>query len=332
MRSIYHILLLLSVEAFIFSSRVDASTQTYAWYDIKAVAAEQAANQLMVDVDFILQERKIIASGSSIPFEKRTGEDVILTVSVDGGQTWHHLKVFQDPGDGKHRFSWNAGEVWRDGGSVWWQRGMYSQRVVFKLETLKPYESRNPWGITRNGKLPMIWETTGNVTVDARIPGSIANDTGTVPMQAAEKIRHTVAVGLDSGVTVEIVGQDSDIIYIRRNGKLIGSQRIDDHPMTPADVAYTRAEDLAAGSNDWNVAVRSGRDKDVFTCYAVRENNVFNNGGERFRFGQRKDRLRNYGFAWQAETLWISFGSKKGRISWDAQSKLWVVYGEQVPR
>jgi hypothetical protein len=149
-------------------------------------------------------------------------------------------------------------------------------------------------------------------------------------LQAAEKIRHIVNVGLDSGVTVEIVGQDSDIIYIRRDGKLIGSQRIEDHPMTPGDVAYTRAEDSTAGINDWNVALRSGKDKDVFTCYAVRENGVFNNGGERFRFGQRGDGLSNYSFGWQNDTLNISFGRKRGRITWDPKSKLWIAEGEQV--
>lgn len=144
--------------------------------------------------------------------------------------------------------------------------------------------------------------------------------------QPADEVKYTIGVGPHSGVTVEIIGPHADIIRIRRDGQQIGYHKIEDQPMDPTDIAFTKA---GGGGNDWNIAARSGRDKAVFTCYAVRGNDVFNNKGERFRFGHHHDGLDHYEFKWEDDkTLRVHFGDTNGAIVWDANAKQWNGTGE----
>jgi hypothetical protein len=150
-------------------------------------------------------------------------------------------------------------------------------------------------------------------------------------------VRYTINVGADSGVFVDIMdhklpngtfesggGSEASTIRIRRGDVQIIYDDIWDQPMSPADVVY-----INAGGNDWNIAVRSGRDKDVLTCYAVR-GNVVKLGG-RFRFGHHGDGRKNYGFKWEnSTTLRVTFGDQTGVIVWDATAQKWNATGEQV--
>jgi hypothetical protein len=159
--------------------------------------------------------------------------------------------------------------------------------------------------------------------------------------KATPPVSNTIKVGPDVFVdimdhqlpngTISDGGSRASTIRIRRGDTQLIYDDIWDQPLTPADIAYVNA-----GGNDWNIAVRSGRDKDVLTCYAVRGNEVFCNltkegKGGRFRFGHHGDKLKDYGFTWEnMNTLKVSFGDKTGVIFWDAEAKKWHANGEQV--
>ena len=150
-----------------------------------------------------------------------------------------------------------------------------------------------------------------------------------VPKHISDPVQYTIDLGTDSGVIVQIIGHDKDIICIRRDGTAIGYDRIEDQPMSLADIGY--ADAAGAGDTDFNVSVRSGRDKDVFTCYAIRGNDVFNNWfltksgfGQRFRFGSHGDGLKNYGFIWESDnSVRVEYGQNTGFIVWDANAQQW---------
>jgi hypothetical protein len=150
-------------------------------------------------------------------------------------------------------------------------------------------------------------------------------------------VRYTINVG-EGSLFVDIMdhklpngtfesggGSEASTIRIRRGDFEILYDDIHDQPMSPADVVYIHAEGY-----DWNIAVRSGRDKDVLTCYAIRGNYVFGKG-QRFRFGHHGDGRKNYGFTWQdPNTLKVVFGDQTGTIVWDANARKWNATGEHV--
>jgi hypothetical protein len=155
-------------------------------------------------------------------------------------------------------------------------------------------------------------------------------------------VRYTINVGPDLFVdimdlrrpdgTFNSAGdQRASTIRIRRGDAEIIYDPINDQPLSQSDVQY-----IGAGGNDSNVAVRSGRDKDVITCYAVRGNDVFCNKNPagnvgRFRFGHHGDGLSNYGFGWgNSTTLNVKFGQQTGVVVWDATERRWNATGEQV--
>src|SRR5437868_6341365 len=128
----------------------------------------------------------------------------------------------------------------------------------------------------------------------------------------ADPVQDIIDVRPGSGVEIDIIGNNSDIISVQRDGVQIAYDRILEQ-LSRGNIAFVEA---SPGSNDWNISVRYGGNNDVFRCIAVRGNDIQNaiySGA--VRFGQGHPEWTNYGYKWiDSNTLRVQYGPNEGFI------------------
>jgi hypothetical protein len=143
-----------------------------------------------------------------------------------------------------------------------------------------------------------------------------------------EPIKDIIDIG--GGVQLMITGTDGDLFEIWRQAQQLLFHRIQDVGNRPlsrnGDVGW-----VSVGS-DFNVAVRAGKDRDIFFCYAIRGNTVYPNPPSghdwpayvAFRWGKGHPDWTNYTFNWNIpNTLEVVYQGGLGLVDWDDSKKAW---------